>query len=568
MTPKAPKVFVVGLDGATFDLVDRWVKEGKLPTLSQCIKRGARSVLLSTPLSNSAQAWSTFVTGKNPGKHGIFDFFERIPGSYDIRFVNASFRKGDSLWEIISHLGKKVIVMNVPMSYPPSKVNGVILSGFDSPGITSNFAYPENIMEEIREKVGPYILEPGIWGFIRKGRQDIALQKLLETIEIRKNTAKYLMTSYPWDFFMIVFTESDKVQHHFWKYMDSHVEKFGVAQADNRYKSAITEVYRALDSSLKELLELADEETHVFIVSDHGAGPSTNKTFYINKWLSAEGFLTFQKSSARKKFANRLIKTTESIIKTNLSRKTKEFLARNFPHLRRKAEPTLSLSAIDWSKSKAYSRENHPAIFINLKGREPLGVVTPGSDYHRIRQTIVQKLMALTCPESHEKIVDRVFLKEDVFWGDEFDKAPDIIFTWKNHQYIHRPSDPFLKDGFIKILNRKEAEFSESLHRPSGVHRDEGILIVQGPRIKTGKSLVQSRLMDIAPTLLYTLGIPIPNEMDGKVLLNIFEEKFIIDRPVLFTEEKEKPSIKAEEIYDVDEESAVRDRLKGLGYID
>ena len=127
MKPKAPKILVIGLDGATFDLIDPWVKEGKLPALAECLKEGTRSTLLSTPLSNSAQAWSSFITGKNPGKHGIYDFFEARQDSYGVQFLNASFRKGKSLWRLVSDAGKKVGVMNVPMTYPAEAVNGVFL---------------------------------------------------------------------------------------------------------------------------------------------------------------------------------------------------------------------------------------------------------------------------------------------------------------------------------------------------------------------------------------------------------------------------------------------------------
>ena len=177
------KVLVIGMDGATFDLIDPWIKEGKLPVLERCIKQGTRSPLLSTPLSNSAQAWSSFITGKNPGKHGIYDFFETLPDSYGVRFLNASFRSGKSIWRLVSEAGKKVGIINVPITYPAEEVNGFLIPGLDSPGTEGNFAYPRGLMEEINEHSGEYIVEAGIWGYIRRGKPDIALEKLLEMTE-------------------------------------------------------------------------------------------------------------------------------------------------------------------------------------------------------------------------------------------------------------------------------------------------------------------------------------------------------------------------------------------------
>ena len=559
MKSSASKVLVVGLDGATFDLIDPWVKEGRLPTLAKCMNRGVNSVLLSSPLSNSAQAWSTFATGKNPGKHGIFDFFERVPGGYDIRFVNASFRRARDLWEIISDAGKRVVVMNVPMSYPPKEVNGIILSGLDAPGITDGFAYPPNIMEEIKGKIGSYILEPGIWGYIRQGKHSTALEQLLEAIKIRTETAKYLMSAYPWEFFMVVFTESDKVQHHFWKYMNR----------PGPFENAILEVYQHLDRSLRELLELTDERTQVYIISDHGAGPSTNKTFYINRWLNSEGFLKFDKPSMQARLTRSVIRRADSLVKTKLSRRAKEVLSGAFPRLRGKVESAVSLWGVDWASTKAYSRENHPAIFINLRGREPQGIVAPGDEYHEVREQIAQGLKSVVCPETGEKIIDGVRFREDAFWGEEINKAPDIIFEWISHKYIHRPSDPYSADGFLKVLSDRQMDISESLHRPSGVHRDEGILLAFGSGIVMDKRISRARLMDMAPTVLHALGISVSKEMDGKVLVDLFQEGFLEGKQVVYSEEEGKACItKSAEIYDTDEEMVIRERLRGLGYID
>jgi predicted AlkP superfamily phosphohydrolase/phosphomutase len=567
MKSSMSKVLVIGLDGATFDLIDPWVEQGKLPVLAKCLKEGTRSNLLSTPLSNSAQAWSSFITGKNPGKHGIYDFFESRTDSYGVRFLNASFRKGRSLWRLVSDSGKKVGVMNVPMTYPAEAVNGVFLSGLDSPGIDSNFTYPRGLIEEINQQVGRYILEPGIWGYIRRGRPDIALQKLLEMVRIRTATARYLMKSRDWNLFVVVYTATDKVQHHFWKYIDPTRPEY---HADLSYSDAIFQVYQEIDKSIKILLETAGEAS-VIIMSDHGAGPSSRRTMYINRWLNKEGFLHSKDSG---KISGRfgrikynLLEKTSNEIKRILPRKTKEFMLRLFPEIRNKIDSVLLLPGIDWSRTKAYSRENHPAVFINTAGREAEGIVKPGQQYEDVRNQIIEKLKNLSCPETGHHIVGQIFRREDIYHGPESFKAPDIIFQWNQSLYIHRPSGGRMNKDFLEILDDKALLASEDTTRPSGIHRDRGIFIACGKHLAKNKTIEGAKIYDIASTILYLLDIPVPEDMDGRVLEGAIKEDYLTENPI-----KKGIAITGEEgvpkSFDSEETKAVKERLKGLGYID
>jgi predicted AlkP superfamily phosphohydrolase/phosphomutase len=561
------RVLVIGLDGATFDLIDPWVEQGKLPVLSECLKKGTRSPLLSTPLSNSAQAWSSFITGKNPGKHGIYDFFETRGDSYSVRFLNASFRKGRSLWRLVSDSGKKVGVMNVPMTYPAEAVNGVFLSGLDSPGIDSNFAHPKGLIKEINQQVGGYILEPGIWGHIRRGRQDIALQKLLEMIRVRTATAGYLMKSRDWDLFIVVYTATDKVQHHFWKYIDPARPEY---HAHLPYSNAIFQVYEEIDKSIKKLLETAGDVS-VIIMSDHGAGPSTRRTMYINRWLNKEGFLHYKDSgkvsSRLGQMKYNLLEQTTNEIKKLLPRKTKEFMIRMFPKIRDKVDSVLLLPGIDWSRTKAYSRENHPAIFINTAGREAEGIVELDKQYEDVRNEIIAKLKNLKCSETGHPIVGEIFKREDIYHGPEAFKAPDIIFQWNQFLYVHRPSRSGANNFFLETLDNKELLSSENTTRPSGIHRDHGILIAFGSQFEKNKAIEGARIYDITPTVLYLLGTPIPDDMDGRVLEGAISRDYLKKNPI-----KKGIAIIGEEAapksFDLDETMAVKERLKGLGYID
>jgi predicted AlkP superfamily phosphohydrolase/phosphomutase len=564
---KKNKVLVIGLDGATFDLIDPWIGEGRLPVLAECIRRGTRSCLESTPLSNSAQAWSSFITGKNPGKHGIYDFFETRSDSYGVRFLNASFRKGQSLWRLVSDAGMAVGVMNVPITYPPGAVNGFLIPGLDSPGVDWDFAYPKGLMEEVNREVGGYILEAGIWGHIRQGRPDKALQGLLDMVRTRTATAEYLMERKDWNLFVMVYTATDKVQHHFWKYIDpTRPESQGV----NPYRDAIYQVYQEIDRGLERLLETAGDAS-VIIMSDHGAGPSGRRTMYINRWLSKEGFLHYKDSGGLSGQWSRLkygaLDRLYNEIKKRLPRNGKETLLRLFPNLRDKVDSVLFLPGIDWSRTVAYSRENHPAIFINTKGRETEGQVEPGPQYEKIRKDIVERLRGLRCPDTGKPIAGKIFVKEELYHGPEAYKAPDIVFQWNEFLYVHRPSGSRPRTDFLEILDDKTLVASENTTRPSGIHRDDGIFAGCGASINRGNTLDKASIYDLAPTILYLLGLPIPADMDGRVLEEAIQPDFLGQNPVkkgeAFATAEERP-----QGFDLDETRAIQERLQGLGYID
>lgn len=561
------RVLVIGLDGATFDLIDPWIAEGKLPNLAACLKRGTRSSLLSTPLSNSAQAWSSFITGKNPGKHGIYDFFETRTDSYGVRFLNASFRKGRSLWKLVSDAGKNVGIMNVPITYPPEAVNGFLIPGLDSPGIDDDFAYPEGLMGEITKNAGKYILEAGIWGHIRRSDPEAALEGLLEMVKARTATAQYLMEQKPWDLFVVVYTATDKVQHHFWKYIDSSRPESHTSQA---YGKAVFRVYEEIDKGIGELLESAGDAS-VVIMSDHGAGPSSRRTMYINRWLNTEGFLHFKGNAGVSRGLGRLkyllLERTNNEIKRVLPRRAKEVLLRLFPNLRDKVDSVLFLPGIDWSRTVAYSRENHPAIFINTKGREAEGAVNPGEEYDRVRHNIIEKLKSLRCPETGKPIVGKVFKGEDLYDGYQAFKAPDIVFQWHDFFYVHRPSGVGKNKDFLEILDDKALLASENTARPSGIHRDFGIFIGAGKPFMMNQLIDGARIYDLAPTILYLLGLPIPEDMDGRVLGGAIEKSYLDSVPIQTT--GISPDVdEVPQAFGIDEAEAVKERLQGLGYID
>ncbi|NLE77066.1 MAG: phosphodiesterase, partial [Chloroflexi bacterium] len=288
-----PKLLVVGMDGATFDLIRPWAQAGRLPTVARLLDEGVSAPLRSVPNMNSAPAWSSFATGLNPGKHGIFYFDELIPGTYTKRYLNGSFRQGTPFWRALSEAGYRVGILNVPMTYPAEEVNGYMLAGLDTPGPGSPlFSSPRGLAADLERAVGPYIIEPGAPGLIKAGRRDKARQRILEALEKRLAYALYLAQTQPTDVLVVVFTATDAVQHFFWKDMDPQHPEHDPAQAAE-FGDTIQQVYERLDGAVAELMAAMPGAT-VMLMSDHGGGFNQRGAEFLNPWLAAQGLLRFR----------------------------------------------------------------------------------------------------------------------------------------------------------------------------------------------------------------------------------------------------------------------------------
>jgi predicted AlkP superfamily phosphohydrolase/phosphomutase len=256
------KLIVIGIDGASPDLMLPWMDQGMLPNFQKIRQNGAFGKLSSVPNQRSAAAWSSFITGTNPGRHGIFDFYERVPQSYDIRFTRTASRDGISFWKYLSKKGKTVIVINVPMTYPAEKIRGCVVSGLDAPGKNNTgFTYPANLLKQIEQEVGPYVQEPGVTGLVVGGQNGKAFKKIIESVQQRGKTVRCLMAKYDWDTTVAVFRETDPAQHCFWKYMDD---------SGSELEKAILRVYQEVDREVGRILDSAGDRYRVLVMSDHG----------------------------------------------------------------------------------------------------------------------------------------------------------------------------------------------------------------------------------------------------------------------------------------------------------
>jgi len=557
------KLFIIGLDAATLDIIDPLMKEGLLPNLESLSKNGVHGTLESTLHPLSPPAWTSFITGKNPGKHGIYDFVVHKPNSYELEYTFGGMRKGDSIWKLLSDAGKKVIVLNVPMTYPPEEVNGVLISGFDSPGTDSEFAYPSSVLDEITRNVGPYQLRDYPQGHTPAS----FLEQLDGLLDFRRRLTHYMLDNHPWDFFMMVFGETDLVQHGYWQYTDPAFTS--VLDDDRkRFGNVIRDMYIKMDAVLGEFLEKLSDDTTVIVMSDHGAGPCY-KAVFINKWLEEKGLFSYLDSKSKAGYLE-VLKKIHHIIKNTISPVGLEWMKRTFPALRQKVKSKIVFSDIDWSGTKAWSfgRES-TNLFINVKDRFPQGIVEPGGEYEALRETLIDALKMILDPDTGKPAVDTVYKGEAVYHGQGMDNAPDLLVTWRNHEYTSWPGyNDRERELFEPSLSHSDfSDWSEM--QKGGNHRPNGVVFVKGPHIRKNFRLMGSRIIDLAPTILHLSGAPVPSDMDGEVLEDAFEPAYLEREVVRFSEATNDGGQSANEAAYSEEDSArVEERLRSLGYIE
>ena len=568
------KVFVLGLDGGTLDLILPWAEEGRLPNLAQLMTEGVYGKLRSTIPPMTAQAWTSFMTGKNLGKHGLVDFLMRRRGSYEFQIVNAMSRDGDTIWGILSQAGKSVGVVNVPMTYPPEAVNGVLVAGMDAPTLDSDFTYPSRLRAQLLKAAPNYCIEPGGYRLVPgdQKRHEAFIEETWGAAEARFEATKYLMDNHPWDFFTVVFRATDRVQHWFWKHMDpQHPLRI---PGDEKYAHVILETYQRMDQILGYFMERLGDAVTFVVISDHGAIPMNNKVVRLNTWLAQEGLLKFKSDArsgarVRREVISRPVWKLWKTLKRGLPAETRRTLKDAFPRLERKVISHLTLADIDWPQTRAYAIEQREAIWINLAGREPQGCVKPGEEYDRLRGEIAEKLSHFRDPETGRPVAERIFEREELYFGPHLDKVPDLIIQLSEGEYRYRlaRSSPSQRDReSIEVLGPDQLRTD---HRANAGHALDGVCIFRGEGIKVKHEIDGAHIMDVAPTILHLMGQPVPNDMDGRVLERIFHPDFLASHPVAIHDvAPRRPEDVDRRTYSDGEEQDVLERLQGLGYLD
>lgn len=564
------RVLVIGLDSAPLAWVERWVAEGRMPNLGRLMAHGAVGILRTVNPPLSPAAWSSFATGMLPAKHGVYDHVYRRPESYDLAPTNSRRRMGKTLWQIIGEQGGKVGVINVPETYPPTPVNGFLISGMDTPSDEADWAYPPELKAELERAVGGYRV------FGRRSKENLsrAIAGMHETIPMRCRTAEYLWAKYQPDFMILVFMETDIIQHKCWKYMDPAHPEY-TPEGAKRYGSVIPDIYTLVDQELKPLLEQVDERTTVIIMSDHGAGP-LYKSLYLNNWLVSHGLMHFKRDAVTrvKRALFQLGFTPEnmlnlaatlrlgmvdqvtSLIKDKMGNQDRTTLAQRL---------FLSWADVDWPRTKAYALGGYTTgFYINLKGREPQGCVEPGDEYEMVREEIMHRLMQWRDETTGQPVVEQVYRREELHHGPYVERMPDVIFMARDEAYVGFGGHEFGNNALMRSSPLFNAH-----------HRMDGMVALYGSAIRRGTRLDTYSIVDLAPTILYLLGYPIPADMDGQVMAQAFLPEFLTTRQVVTVAPTPKDDGRRTKddglpapdgVYSASEEGEVLERLKDLGY--
>jgi predicted AlkP superfamily phosphohydrolase/phosphomutase len=575
----AAKVLIIGLDGATFTILRPWIEQGRLPFFKSLMDEGISGPLRSCIPPVTVPAWQCFMTGKNPGKLGIAGFLQQKPHSYEEAPISAQSCTARTLWELLSLDGRRVAVLNVPYTAPPAHLNGVLIGGFDTPpSKMAEAVYPPGLLQEIEAKFGEYrvYLKMPQWiaPLLSINRFEFAIDAFLqdcqELTDYQFRVAYDLLEHDRFDFVMFYQLVPDRIQHLLWYIIDEH-HPWHDKTAHTRFKESIETYFRRLDTQLGELARRVGDDVTAIVLSDHGFGP-VGRGIDLNSWLIQEGYLLI-KPWLWSRLKRQLWKLgwgpyacMGPLLKYPLRWRVvqrqilQRFNAQRQFHgwdrlLQVMNRLFLSTADIDWPRTKAYCLTEFGMLRLNVEGREPQGAVQR-QDYEAVRDEIAAKLQGLVDPATGGQVAGDVFTREQAYHGRYLDLMPDIAYLPFSGGYLAVNPKTFLtRRIFIDNIG------------VSGFHRLDGILLAKGPGLKRGVRIAGATLLDLTPTILHLMGSRIPDDLDGRVLTELFEDGFLNAHPIVYSQAAAETERDALELA-AEDQAAVLERLKGLGYID
>jgi len=525
-----PRVLIIGLDGADWDLLDPMLTEGFLPHLSSLLEQGARGRLNSTIPANSPPAWRTAVTGVGPGKHGLFDFPQWMEDRYGMNLPRCFNKRAKPCWIYLTEHEKTSLLINIPTAYPPEPIQGHLFSGLLTPETAPSLTYPP----ELQDQYPGYEID--VTSDFNLDNLEGHLNDLRRIAKRRLEVALQEMDGVDWDLAWIVFTGCDRVQHRYLGFMNPGHSLYRHPERP-KYQTAVRDFWILLDEAIGKIVAKAPPGTTVMLMSDHGhthAGP----LLLMYGWLHSLGLWHAEMKELELPWYQRIFVSKETLAETRAL-------------------------TIDWERTKAYA-SGYRGIFVNLKGREPNGIVSPGEEYEAVRDQIIQAASLLRDPRTGEAAFKSVKRREEVYEGVFLPDAPDLLFE--------------RNDGYVvldRILTRKNAAGEteivtqiiggESFLLP-GQHDQEGIVAVIGPDVPAGKRLELASLPDLLPTVYYCLGLPLPRYLEGNIL-PVFSPERLEQRPPVYVEDALYIDLPERTELSEADKNALQDQLRALGYI-
>jgi predicted AlkP superfamily phosphohydrolase/phosphomutase len=544
------KVFVLGLDGASFNVLDPLMERGNMPNLAKVINDGVKARLVSTYPPTTPAAWVSFMTGKNPGKHGVYGWAQQVKGEYDTRPADTKSFRRDTLWAYLSDYDRTVGVINVPMTYPPQNVNGFVVAGMDTPS-EKKCTYPDGLYQDLLKNIGDYVIEIDWNKYPDKSKAEF-LKDLVYSTKKRLEATLYLMGKFDWDFFISVFIGTDRIQHFLWDYVERAVQ----GSVEGPVENEILRYYKLVDESIAEIIDRIDNKTCLIIMSDHGF-KRCDKTINWNRWFIENGYLSLNEK--KEKSLNAILPFFHGL---GMNRKRIRSVLTALGITNRRTLNKLSLFSktfgiVNWKETKAFANVNSN-IRINTRGREPDGIVNPGTEYKNLVSELMGRIKKLKDPETGMKAVREVFTPDQIYSGEYLEFAPDIVVDLQGTPY----------DDFSDTINVPNVFLKTQAER-RGNHDMEGIFVGYGNGFRKGTEVNAIKILDLFPTILYLMGLPVPRDVDGRIAREIISEEFDAELPIEIAGlKKENVDITKDMDRSPEEDRIIEERLKDLGYMD
>ncbi len=537
------KVFLLGLDGMTLRIVEPYVKADLLPNFKKIMEQGCYGILRSTIPAITGPGWVSLATGKNPGKHGVYEFRKRQGYKTEL-ITKCTSPHAEPIWKILSRNGEKVTIASVPFTYPPDEVNGIMISGLMTPGVNTDFVFPHQLKHDIFELIPDYTIDIDLELYLHSKDTGALLNEVVRVTEQDRKLMNYLLEKTPSGLFFVAFTGPDRIQHFLWDEIVS-------------MNAECVQYYKLIDDILGDILQKMDDDAVLFVASDHGFAGAT-RGFYINNFLQNLGLLRVQGGSKTKNVLAKMNISTTSFrwfIKKVGLLSLKSLLPSAFLRHIRGFLPARGVleNEIDWQNTKACSLLIHGMVFINLKGREPAGIVEE-EQYDQLCDMITEELLKLKDPQTNKNVINAVFRTDQLYSLQCTSDSPDLIVV-ANEGYSINESIGGDILGENRVANRCR----------TGDHDTNGLFLAYGNVIKSKQ--VDADIYDIMPTILYLMGKPIPEDVDGHVLNEIISDDFVKENEIRF-EKTTSYEHSNETALNEDETEQMQRQLRSLGYLE